>query len=91
MLYLKKYLWGGGGAGRASPASRRKNLYFIVGSSGQFRLGEYPTANGRVSTYFSIKRMETTEDVLLQLRSYSVKKLLYQWYFQNLYGNDTIS
>ena len=57
--FLRVLVWG------AASAERRKRMYSVVGSSGQFRLGERPTANGRGSTTFSIKRIQTTEDVLL--------------------------
>ena len=46
-----------GGRRSALRASRRKKYYFVVGNSGQFRLGEHPTANGRGSTTFNIKRI----------------------------------
>ena len=54
--HLKKSL-SVGGRRSALRASRRKIYYFVVGNSGQFRLGEHTTANGRGSTTFSIKRI----------------------------------
>ena len=44
-------------------AMTRLKIIFVVGSSWQFRLGGRPTASGRCPTFYSIKQIQTTEDV----------------------------
>ena len=86
--HLKKNLsvWGRRSALRAS---RRKIYYFVVGNSGQFRLGEHTTANGRGSTTFRA----SNEYKLLKMFCYtnvccSTNINLYLRECQNIYGND---